>query len=76
MIADDPLQRGTPAGSLRYFAVLYAPPAARPLLHALYSFEAEVRDTVRASSQKLPIRACSGGARRSTACWAAGPSTR
>ncbi len=53
MIADDPLQRGTPAGSLRYFAVLYAPPAARPLLHALYAFEAEVRDTVRASSHDV-----------------------
>lgn len=46
---DDPLQRGTPAGSLRWFAVLYAPPAARPLLEALYAFEAEVRDTARAS---------------------------
>ena len=53
MIADDPLQRGTPAGSLRYFAVLYAPPAARPLLHALYAFEAEVRDTVRASRHDI-----------------------
>ncbi len=53
MIVDDPLQRGTPAGSLRYFAVLYAPPAARPLLHALYAFEAEVRDTVAATSHEV-----------------------
>jgi phytoene synthase len=51
--ADDPLQRGTPAGSLRYFAVLYAPPAARSLLHALYAFEAEVRDTVAATSHDV-----------------------
>jgi 15-cis-phytoene synthase len=53
VIADDPLQRGTPAGSLRYFAVLYAPPAARPLLHALYAFEAEVRDTAAAASHEV-----------------------
>jgi phytoene synthase len=53
VIADDPLQRGTPAGSLRYFAVLYAPPAARPLLQALYAFEAEVRDTVAAPNHDV-----------------------
>jgi phytoene synthase len=47
------VQRGTPAGSLRYFAVLYAPAAPRPLLHALYAFEAEIRDTVRASSHEV-----------------------
>jgi phytoene synthase len=51
--ADDPLLRGTPAGSLRYFAVLYAPPAARPLLRALYAFEAEVRDTVTAPNHDV-----------------------
>lgn len=50
---DDPLQRGTPPGSLRYFAVLYAPAAARPVLHALYAFEAELRDTVRATSHEV-----------------------
>jgi phytoene synthase len=52
-MSDDPLQRGTPAGSLRYFAVLYAPPAARPLLQALYAFEAEVRDTVAAANHDV-----------------------
>jgi phytoene synthase len=51
--ADDPLQRGTPAGSLRYFAVLYAPPVARPRLQALYAFEAELRDTVTATSHDV-----------------------
>ena len=50
---DDPLQRGTPPGSLRYFAVLYAPAPARPLLHALYAFESEVGDTVRASTHEV-----------------------
>jgi phytoene synthase len=50
---DDPLRRGTPPGSLRYFAVLYAPEAARPLLHALYAFESELRDTVRASAHDV-----------------------
>jgi phytoene synthase len=52
-MSDDPLQRGTPAGSLRYFAVLYAPAAARPLLRALYAFEAEVRDTVTAPNHDV-----------------------
>ena len=50
---DDPLQGGTPPGSLRYFAVLYAPESARPLLAALYAFEAEIRDTVRATSHDV-----------------------
>lgn len=52
-MSDDPLQRGTPPGSLRYFAVLYAPAAARPLLGALYAFEAEIRDTARASTHDV-----------------------
>jgi phytoene synthase len=52
-MSDDPLQRGTPPGSLRYFAVLYAPDAARPALQALYAFEAEVRDTVRTTSHDV-----------------------
>ncbi|MDH5274101.1 MAG: squalene/phytoene synthase family protein, partial [Gammaproteobacteria bacterium] len=36
-----------------YFAVLYAPVPARPLLDALYAFEAEIRDTVRATSHDV-----------------------
>jgi 15-cis-phytoene synthase len=52
-MSDDPLQRGTPPGSLRYFAVLYAPGAARTLLSALYAFEAEIRDTARASTHDV-----------------------
>jgi phytoene synthase len=52
-MTDDPLQRGTPPGSLRYFAVLYAPESARPALHALYAFEAELRDTVRTTSHDV-----------------------
>ncbi|HEX9207077.1 MAG TPA: squalene/phytoene synthase family protein [Steroidobacteraceae bacterium] len=50
---DDPLKRGTPPGSLRDFAVTYAPPHAKPLLDALYAFEAEIDDTVRASSHEV-----------------------
>ena len=42
----DPLRRGSPPGSLRHFAVLYAPPEARTPLSALYAFEAEIEDTV------------------------------
>ena len=52
-MTDDPLQRGTPPGSLRYFAVLYAPEPARPLLNALYAFDAEIRATVRATSHDV-----------------------
>lgn len=50
---DDPLQRGTPPGSLRHFAVTYAPVEARPLLAALYAYEAEIDDTVRASNHDV-----------------------
>lgn len=49
----DPLQRGTPPGSLRHFAVMYAPAQARPLLDALYAFEAEIADTVWSSSHEV-----------------------
>jgi phytoene synthase len=52
-MTEDPLQRGTPPGSLRHFAVTYAPDAARPLLNALYAFEAEVDDTVRSASHEV-----------------------
>jgi phytoene synthase len=52
-MTDETLQRGTPPGSLRYFAVLYAPAPARPLLDALYAFEAEIRETVRATNHDV-----------------------
>jgi phytoene synthase len=45
-------ERGAPPGSLRYFAVLFAPPEARPVLEALYDFEAEVRATVEATAHE------------------------
>ena len=45
-------ERGAPPGSLRYFAVLFAPADARPVLEALYDFEAEVRTTVDTSSHE------------------------
>jgi phytoene synthase len=45
-------ERGAPPGSLRYFAVLFAPPDARPVLDALYGFEAEIRAMVDASSHE------------------------
>ena len=45
-------ERGAPPGSLRYFAVLFAPPAARPVLEALYDFEAEIRDTIDTGSHE------------------------
>jgi len=45
-------ESGAPPGSLRYFAVLFAPPAVRPVLDALYGFEAEIRATVESSSHE------------------------
>lgn len=52
-MSDDPLQRGTPPGSLRHFAATYAPVEARPLLAALYAYEAEIDDTVRTSNHDV-----------------------
>jgi phytoene synthase len=52
-MTDDPLERGTPPGSLRQFGVLYASAGARPLLRALYAFEAEVDDAVRAANHDI-----------------------
>ena len=49
-------ERGAPPGSLRYFAVLFAPAAARLHLDALYSFEAEIRDTVAAAHEVAHAR--------------------
>jgi phytoene synthase len=41
----DPLLRGAPTGSLRYYAVLFAPLAKRRLLNACYSLDADLRDS-------------------------------
>jgi len=48
-----PQRRGTPAGSMRYFAVLFAAPGVRQLLHAFYAFEAELRDTIGGASHDI-----------------------
>jgi phytoene synthase len=48
-----PERRGTPPGSMRYFAVLFAEPATRPALHACYALEAELRDTARGASHDI-----------------------
>lgn len=54
--AEDPvreaLQRGLPPGSARHLAVLFAEPAARALLGALYAFEAELRRIVASESHE------------------------
>lgn len=52
-MSDDPLKRGTPPGSLRDFAVTYAPAHARPLLDALYAYEAEIADTVQTANHEV-----------------------
>ena len=48
-----PQRRGTPPGSMRYFAVLFAAPDVRQLLHAFYAFEAELRDTIGGASHDM-----------------------
>jgi phytoene synthase len=52
-VSDDPLKRGTPPGSLRDFAVTYAPAHARPVLDALYAYEAEIVDTVQTTNHEV-----------------------
>jgi phytoene synthase len=52
-MSDDVLQRGTPPGSLRHYAVTYAPERARPVLSALYAYEAEIAETVWSSSHEV-----------------------
>lgn len=52
-MTDDPLKRGTPPGSLRHFAVMFAPARSRGVLEALYAFEAELADTVRATAHEV-----------------------
>jgi phytoene synthase len=52
-MSDDALQRGTPPGSLRHYAVTYAPEQARPMLAALYAYEAEIAETVWSSSHEV-----------------------
>jgi 15-cis-phytoene synthase len=52
-MSDDVLQRGTPPGSLRHYAVMYAPERARSMLSALYAYEAEIAETVWSSSHEV-----------------------
>ncbi len=46
------VRRGLAPGSPRHLAVLFAEPSARPLLVALYSFEAEIRRVVASASHE------------------------
>lgn len=43
---------GAPAGSLRYFAVLFSQPGRRPILNALYDLEASVRSAANAENHE------------------------
>ncbi len=49
---DEVIGRGVPAGSLRYFAILFGATEVRPQLEALYGFEAELRRIVDGSSHE------------------------
>ena len=48
-----PERRGTPPGSMRYFAVLFAADHARQRLHAFYALETELRDTVASANHDI-----------------------
>ncbi|MGI9247163.1 MAG: squalene/phytoene synthase family protein [Steroidobacteraceae bacterium] len=52
-MTDDPLKRGTPPGSLRHFAVMYAPARGRAVIEALYAYEAEIDETVQTSNHEV-----------------------
>jgi phytoene synthase len=49
----DPVRRGAPPGSLRFYAVLFAPPERRTVLNALYALEAELRDCATSSNHDI-----------------------
>jgi len=49
----DPVRRGAPPGSLRFYAVLFAPAERRTVLNALYSLEAELRDCASSLSHDI-----------------------
>jgi 15-cis-phytoene synthase len=51
--AQAPQRRGTPPGSMRYYAVLFAAERARPLMHAFYALEAELRDSVASATHDI-----------------------
>ena len=44
-MVDDAVERGSPPGSLRYFAVLFSGADRRASLDAMYAFETELRRT-------------------------------
>lgn len=49
---NDAVRRGLAPGSPRHLAVLFAEPAARPLLGAVYAFETEIRRVVASASHE------------------------
>jgi len=49
----DPVHRGAPPGSLRFYAVLFAPPGRRTVLNALYSLEVELRDCAASTNHDI-----------------------
>lgn len=48
----DQVREAVPAGSLRHFAVLFSGSSERPLLEAIYAYDAELRRIVRGSSHE------------------------
>ncbi len=56
MLDSDYLHRAAPPGSMRYFALLYSPPAQRELLTALFVVESEIRASTDAAHEVAHTR--------------------
>lgn len=53
MLDDDLVNRAVPPGSLRYFSLLYAPPAQRETLTALLAVETEIRESAHSANHDV-----------------------
>ena len=50
---DSLVNKAAPAGSMRYFAILYAPPAKRAVMTALYVIDAEIRESAQSANHDV-----------------------
>ena len=50
---DSLVNKAAPAGSMRYFAILYAPPAKRDVMTALYVIDAEIRESAQSANHDV-----------------------
>lgn len=50
---DSLVNKAAPAGSMRYFAILYTPPAKRDVMTALYVIDAEIRESAQSANHDV-----------------------